>query len=215
MQPYPAFMQGMEIFNEDMEDDFILSQLRKGDEAAFKYIFDRHYEYCCRFANQILHDVSLSEEIVDDVIFYLWEHHDDLAEIYSLRSYLSRAVRNRCLNEINSAHNRNERRLNDVTPAESLNFLESVFRDDDNPLDGLLFSELERKIDACIEELPKECKTVFVKSRYEHKKQDEIARELHISVNTVKYHIKNALAFLRRRMKNYLYYAFLYLIFQV
>ena len=33
-----------------------------------------HYVPLCRFADLFLHDASLSEEVVDDAIFYLWEH---------------------------------------------------------------------------------------------------------------------------------------------
>ena len=59
-------------------EELILERLRQGDEKAFKHIFDRHYTLLCRFANQILNDTSLAEEIVDDAIFYLWEHRADI-----------------------------------------------------------------------------------------------------------------------------------------
>ncbi|HBK29562.1 MAG TPA: hypothetical protein DDZ04_07435, partial [Parabacteroides sp.] len=48
------------------------------------------------------------------------------------------------------------------------------------------------------------CRHVFLKSRFEHKKNDEIAAELGISVNTVKYHIKRALSVLRQDLGRYL-----------
>jgi len=41
---------------------------------------------------------------------------------------------------------------------------------------------------------------VFELSRYEGKKYSEIAQELGISVNTVKYHIKNAIKILSARL---------------
>ena len=52
----------------------IIERLKLGDEKAFKYIYDCHYVLLCRFAYQLLDDSSLSEEVVDDAIFYLWEH---------------------------------------------------------------------------------------------------------------------------------------------
>ena len=51
-----------------MKDTLIIEHLRKGDEAAFKYIYECHYVLLCRFANQILNDAALSEEVVDDAI---------------------------------------------------------------------------------------------------------------------------------------------------
>ena len=54
------------------------------------------------------------------------------------------------------------------------------------------------------ESLPEECRRVFKKSRFEQKKYEEIAEELNISVNTVKYHIKNALAYINSHLSDYL-----------
>lgn len=89
-------------------EKLIIEKLKQGDQKAFKYVFDRYYVILCRFANQILNDVSLAEEIVDDVIFYLWEHRKEIEITYSIRAYLMRAVRNRCLNELNSLFHRTE-----------------------------------------------------------------------------------------------------------
>lgn len=91
-----------------MKDTLIIEHLRKGDEAAFKYIYECHYVLLCRFANQILNDAALSEEVVDDAIFYLWEHRREIEITYSVRAYLMRAVRNRCLNELQSLRHREE-----------------------------------------------------------------------------------------------------------
>lgn len=182
----------------------IIEKLKKGDESAFKYIYDHHYTLLCRFANQILNDAFLAEEIVGDTILYLWNHRVDLDIHYSIRTYLMRAVRNRCLNELNSLSYREELRFSSFMRPENTDFLDTVFIPDDNPLGYLLEQELEGELTRGIEELPKECRAVFKKSRFEQKRHEEIAAELNISVNTVKYHIKNAIAFLQQRMGNYL-----------
>lgn len=185
-------------------EKLIIEKLKRGDEKAFKYIYDCHYVLLCRFANQLLNDGALAEEIVDDTIFYLWEHRLDIEITYSIRAYLIRAVRNRCLNELNSLKHREELRFSSFTLPENREFLDMIFDPDNHPLGSLLEQELEEEFARSIEELPAECRCVFKKSRFEQKKYEEIAAELDISVNTVKYHIKNALAFLQLRMKNYL-----------
>ena len=48
------------------------------------------------------------------------------------------------------------------------------------------------------------CVGVVEKSRFEEKKYEEISQELGISINTVKYHIKNALSFLQTELSKYL-----------
>lgn len=187
-----------------MEDRLIIDQLKHGDEKAFKYVFDNHYTLLCRFANQLLHDPQLAEEIVDDAIFYLWEHRDELTITHSLRAYLVQSVRNRSLNMLNSAMYRYEQHSSNITPEENIEFLDTLFVDDCHPMGMLIEKELESEIMACIDQLPDECRRVFKMSRFQEMKQEEIARELHISVNTVKYHIKNALAYLRVHLASYL-----------
>lgn len=85
-----------------------------------------------------------------------------------------------------------------------MRFLDSIFIEDTHPLGYLLEKELENELLSRIEELPSECRTVFKKSRFEGKKYEEISTELGISINTVKYHIKNALAFLQEKLKDYM-----------
>lgn len=185
-------------------ESYIIEQLKQGDEKAFKYIYDRHYALLCRFAYQLLGDAPLAEEVVGDVIFYLWEHRAEIDIVCSLRAYLLRAVRNRCLNELNSLRSRMECRLSSLAQPESMELLEALFVEEKHPLGVLLEQELETKLADCIEELAPECRAVFKKSRMEQKKYEEIAGELGISVNTVKYHMKNALTILHAKLGEYL-----------
>lgn len=108
-------------------EKLIIEQLKQGNEDAFKYIYKQHYVLLCRFANQMLADAALAEEIVDDVIFYLWEHRDDIEIEYSIRAYLMRAVRNRCLNELNSLRRREELLVSSFFLPENMEFLDRVF----------------------------------------------------------------------------------------
>lgn len=195
-----------------MKDTLIIEHLRRGDEEAFKYIYERHYVLLCRFANQILNDAALSEEVVDDAIFYLWEHRREIEITYSVRAYLMRAVRNRCLNELQSLRHREELHFSSFMLPENMDFLDSVFVEENQPLGVLLERELEDELTRSIEELPVECRTVFKKSRFEQKKYEEIALELGISINTVKYHIKNALSLLQKRLDNYLHLLIIYIL---
>ena len=94
--------------NRAMTEKQLIEELRCGNESAFRRIYDRHYVPLCRFADLFLHDASLSEEVVDDAIFYLWEHRSEVEITYSLKAYLMKSVRNRCLNELNSLAHREE-----------------------------------------------------------------------------------------------------------
>ena len=80
----------------------------------------------------------------------------------------------------------------------------NYIKGDDYPLGRLLEKELEGEIMKAIARLPEDCRRVFRLSRFEEKKYSEIADELGISVNTVKYHIKRALALLHEDLSKYL-----------
>ncbi|MDR1624697.1 MAG: RNA polymerase sigma-70 factor [Tannerellaceae bacterium] len=182
-------------------DNLMIDKLKSGDERAFEYIYNQYYGLLCRFAYQLLGDSSLVEEIVDDVIFHLWEYRAEIEITVSIRAYLLRAVRNRCLNKLNTQASADEINFSSLSFPEGV--LEKMLMDDRHPLGNLLEQELEKKLLDSIEKLPKECRAVFKKSRFEQKTYEEIASELKISLNTVKYHIKNALYSLHTTMGEY------------
>lgn len=178
----------------------IIEQLKKGNEEAYKYLYRYHYALLCHIAREYVGDDFLAETLVGDVIFHLWEVHDTLDIQVSLRSYLVRAVRNHCMDYLSSKKERTEVAFSSFLEEEEMCYLLS----DDCPLGSLLEHELEEKIHHAIRNLPEICRKVFIKSRFEGKKYEEIATELNISVNTVKYHIKSALLSLRSELEKYL-----------
>ena len=159
-------------------ETLIVEQLKIGNENAYRYIYDHHYALLCYVANGYLKDQFLSETIVGDTIFHLWEIRETLDISVSIRSYLLRAVRNRCINYLNSEREKREIAFSALMPDEIT--------------------------DDKIDKLPDECRRVFAKSRFEGKSYEEISGELGISINTVKYHIKNALASLHAHLSKYL-----------
>lgn len=178
------------------KDEFIISQLKQGNEDAYRYIFSNEYEAMCGFAFGMLHDRIAAEEIADDVIYSLWMSRESLCIKYSLHSYLIGAVRNRCVNKLKS-----RQRFVDIDP--EADFLKFVFTND-HPLGMLLEKELEQRLAEGISKLPAESRRVFEMSRFEDKTYVDIAKETGKSVNTVKYHIKTALSMLQSHMHDYL-----------
>lgn len=185
----------------DNTEKDIINGIKQGDEQAFRYLFDHHYALLCQISASFLKDDFLAETIVGDVIFHLWEKRETLDIQISLRAYLVRAVRNRCINYLNQRYVQSETR---ITPTEEALINTSTNQNDHYPMAALLEKELEQEIEKSIQNLPKECRTVFQMSRFEDMKYQEIADKLNISVNTVKYHIKNALAILNKDLSRYL-----------
>lgn len=173
----------------------LIEQLKQGDERAYSYLYDSYYVLLCCIANSYVKDSFTAETIVSDVIFHMWEIRSTLNITLSLTSYLSRAVRNHSLNYLASGYERNELQLSFLLAEEMPD--EEVFVSDDTPQVQIERREMLKRAYDSINRLPKECREVFKKSRLEEKTYTEIADELGISVNTVKYHMKNAIASLQ------------------
>lgn len=190
------------------EEQLLFEQLKRGEERAYGVLYEKHYAVMCHFANFYLHDKFAAEAAVEDVIYHIWENREKLSISISIRSYLVRAVRNKCLDTLKLKRNQTEQTISSLS--EKSNYYIDNQCAYDSPHGTLLSKELEDKIIIAIESLPAECKQVFLKSRMENKKNQEIAEELGISINTVKYHIKNALKILREKLGKYCY---VYLLF--
>jgi RNA polymerase sigma-70 factor (ECF subfamily) len=186
----------------DRTEELIVQQLREGREEAFRFLYDHHYAILCHIAASYVHDDFLSETIVSDVIFHIWEIRQRLQIKGSLRAYLVQSVRHRCLDYLKSQVVERERSLDGMSVGDWE--IVKYIRQDDYPLGRLLENELEDKIAEAIDRLPEESRRVFKLSRFDGKKNEEIAHELNISINTVKYHLKQALRLLRQDLSRYL-----------
>lgn len=185
----------------DRIESLIIEQLRLGSEKAYKYLYDHHYLVLCHIACQYVHDDYLSETIVSDVIFHLWEIRSDLHIETTIRSYLVSCVRNRCRDYLKSQYHLHEIKSSEDIPP---NFSTCYLENQDYPLGRLLEKELEKQINLSVDRLPPQCRQVFRLSRFEGKHNQEIADQLGISINTVKYHLRYALAFLKKDLQKYL-----------
>ena len=145
---------------------------------------------------------TLAETIVGDVILHFWEVRADVEITTSLRSYLAASVRHRCLDWMKSQQTRKEIPVSQSIAGSfpSLDYISS----DDYPLGRLLEGELEDEIMKAIDQLPPMCRRVFRMSRVEGLSNEAVAKQLGLSVNTVKYHIKHALSLLRQHLSRYL-----------
>lgn len=174
------------------------------DKRDFERLFRQYYTPLCRFAAHILGDGGQAEEVVDDVFFRLWQMGGDADAISLMRPYLYQAVRRRCINEMRSAAAHAYGNIVDVSSREGIDFLDTLFGDGQHPLGELLLKELDGKVRDAVASLPEPCREVYLMSREQGMTYEQIAAEMGISVNTVKYHIKHALKELSSLLAKYL-----------
>ena len=184
-----------------MLSDDLLSGLKNGNDDAYKYLYDEYYTKLCRVANFYVRDTFVSENLVGDLIFNLWEKREELVIRESLNAYLFTSIRNRCYNYLSQAHVQRE---SSITQLQEDSLIFSMHSETDLPIGILMEKELQNVIDKAISQLPEQTKKVFELKRYEDLSYEDISSQLDISVNTVKYHIKSALKILREDLKDYM-----------
>lgn len=179
----------------------ILYGLKNGHDDAYKYLYDEYYSKLCRVANFYVRDTFVSENLVGDLIFYLWDKKEELVIQESLNAYLYTSIRNRCYNYLNQAHVQREV---SITQFQETSLIISLHSQTDLPIGILIEKELQQLVNLSIDRLPQQTKKVFELKRKDELSYEEIALQLNISVNTVRYHIKSALRILRGELGEYL-----------
>lgn len=161
---------------------------------GFEETFKMHYKMLCNAANKILNDQDAAEDVVQDVFLKFWSKRENINIIHSVKSYLYRATINTSLNYLES-----NKKITRLKNTEHSSEYPTV-----NAGEELSHKELKSKIDEAMDQLPPKCKVVFVLSRSEGMKYQQIADHLGISVKTVENQMGKALKMLRERLKPFL-----------
>lgn len=167
---------------------------------AFEKLYNEHYESLCHYAQRFVFDLDTSREIVQDVFVRIWEKRSTLLGEESLKSYLYRSVRNKCLDYLK--HLNVEYEYEKILIKETQESGSGSYNTEDHPLDGLITEELKNSIGSAIENLPEKCREIFELSRYEGLKYREISDELNISVKTVETQMSRALKSLKEQLSS-------------
>ena len=75
--------------------------------------------------------------------------------------------------------------------------------------DTLELTELERIIQESISDLPPKTREIFIKKRFENKKNAEIAEEMEVTLKAVEAHMTKALKILKTKLSDYLFLIFI------
>ncbi len=165
----------------------------------FKELFRKYYPEAIQCALFYLQDLTLSEDVVQEVFTKLWEQHDRIQSIDNLHGYLLFSVKNGSLNYLKHQAVVDKYHEDYIYQAEL-----------EEPLPEEFFDTIRRLVD----QLPPKRREVLEMSVVESKSYQEIADALDISINTVKDHLKKAYSFLRRnsqeRISEYILYFILF-----
>lgn len=152
-----------------------------------------YYNPLCNYANGIVHDWEIAEDIVQEVFINVWNRREHIDSEQNIKGYLYKATKNKALEELrklkSTVKNKNE-----------LEFLQN--RPDFDPED-LQECEDWVKIDqiySSLRHLPPKCREVFELSKINGLTYTQIADHLKISPKTVENHIAKAYVILRNEL---------------
>lgn len=175
------------------KDEILLLALRHSDKKAYAELFRAYYPMLCAHCHKFV-SLEDSEEIVQDVLFWLWESRKELVIEKSLSQYLFKMVYHKAMNRI--ANELAVHKANTMFFEQTQKMLEEI--------DLYQFEELQELLRKAIQNLPESYREAFVMHRFQHKNYKEIAELLKVSSKTIDYRIQQALKILRDKLKDYL-----------
>ncbi len=178
-----------------LNEQALLNKLKKGDQAIFSFIFESYYKYLVAVANNVVNDIEAAEEIVQEVFVNLWENRKSFNITGSIKNYLIKSVKNKCIDKI--------RHLNVIKKHHKV-ILNSLDILDHTPEQILLGEEMKERLEEFLKQLPPDVSKTFMMSRFQKMKYQEIAVKLNVSVRTVEDRVSKALKHLRKSLKEFL-----------
>ncbi|MFM8362318.1 MAG: RNA polymerase sigma factor [Haliscomenobacter sp.] len=172
-------------------DTTLLERLKSDDDAALQLVFNAHYPMVCQTIRRFVNDSGRSEDLAQEVFIRFWEKRHQIHITSSLTAYLRQMAVNEAL-----GHLRRQRFFEEVDPT-----LETV---ETNPVQGLLYEDLNAALHDGMTRLPPKCRVVFELSRFEGLSYAEIAAHTGTSIKTVENQMGKALKILRAHLKGFL-----------
>lgn len=162
-------------------ETILLQQVANGEEPAFRHLFDTYRQQVYGLGLLLTRSDFFAEELVQDVFLRIWISRARLAEVTHFKAYLKTITRNTAIDHL--------RRM----AAEKLAFREM---NDQSALptttNEAIVREYEALLRSAIDALPPQRRKAYLLSRQAGLKNEEIARQMDISLYTVKEHLKLA-----------------------
>jgi len=163
----------------------------KGCELLFK----RYYQPLCSHAVRFVYSRTVAEDIVMEVFSRFWQHKIYRMVNTSYRAYLFTTVRHAAFAYLKSEFGKD-------LQGESTAWNETdELNHPSTPHQLLQYHELHDKIEQLLKGISPQGQKVFIMSRFDGKKNQDIASELNLSVKTVEGHITRVISILRRGLR--------------
>ena len=172
----------------------LIKAFKKGDDKAFKLLFDRHHERLYSFLFSMLKSREDTEEVVQETFLKIWESRENFLEDYPFEALLFRIAKNIFLNY-------NRKKVNRTVFEKHFGFFANL---SENSADQyVLFQETQEIIETILSGLPSKRKEIFLLQKVEGLSRKEIADKLGISVITVDHQLNKANKFVKDEFEKF------------
>ena len=169
--------------NDLNSENALLIRLQSGDQSAFESLYHTYSKEIYRKFLKMVKDISLAEELTQDVFVKIWNKRNVINIDQPFRYYLL-TLANNIVNDFYRKAAR-ERKLQDEIIAASSELY--------NPTEEQIFyKESKEFLDKAIESLPAQQGLVFKLCKIEGKSYEEVSQLLGISTSTISNHIVKA-----------------------
>ena len=187
-----------------MSVDTLIENAQAGDEKAFNQLvslwYKRIYNYCLK---QCSHD-EIASDITQRTFIAVFRNLSKLKEVRAFKSWIYRIATNFCHEE-----GRKRAKAKTVPFTMVRNEEGETVIAEEGEAKGMLFNpemsfrqiELENILFGCLQELPKDQRTVIIMKEYEGMKFREIAEVMSTSENTVKTWLYRGLKLLKAKLE--------------
>lgn len=179
----------------DLQDSALLVAVRTGDREVFETLVRKYYDSLYRFACMQLRSTDGAEDVVQEVLWRVWEHRERLSVHTSIRAYLYRALRNIILDQ------RRHEQIVDGHIGEALRT--ETAPPHEQPDVQYDLNELRAALVTALAQLPERAREAYLLYHQGGLSYVEIAEAMEISVKGVEFHMGKALKLLRLALSRF------------
>ncbi|WP_256009821.1 RNA polymerase sigma-70 factor [Desertivirga xinjiangensis] len=185
----------MTIDYAELSDQQLIQECSKDNMRAFNQLFERYFALLYSFSIKYVKDSAVAEELAMDLMHNIWKKRGSLEIKGNVDRYLFSAMKNVVFNHI---------RKNELITVSIDNLSEVPASAIPAPDHNLEYKELEKIYQSKVAQLSPQRKKIFKLSREENMTYPQIAKDMNLSINTIKTQMLVSLKFLRENMNDHI-----------
>jgi RNA polymerase sigma-70 factor, ECF subfamily len=157
-------------------DEDLIESIAEGDRRAMDILFSRHKGAVLRFATRIVRDLSIAEDVVNEVFFDVWRKADRFEARSQVLTWLLAIARNKAIEAL-------RRRTTETLDEDFVEAIEDTADDPEAAMRKKQDSEIVRE---CLSQLSADHRDIIDLIYFHERTIGEAAEMIRVPQNTVK-----------------------------